>query len=199
MLQNLSISKKLNLIAILSIVALGLLQLASIFIYAEFLKDTMREEKELSNLLLHIKSAQTEFKIEVQEWKNILLRGHDPKNYEKYYSGLKKQITKVDEHIKKADEILSRQPDSDKLKSKITEFKEAWTKNNDAYFAALSSHPFGVNELNYRELDAAVKGIDRAPNETLDAAAKLTEEFLNKAIDNREATAAKFKMIEPSE
>lgn len=195
MLQNLSISKKLSLISVLSIVALGLLQLAAIFMYDGFLKSIATEEKELTKLLFNIKSAQTEFKIEVQEWKNVLLRGHDPKNYDKYFESLKKQISKVDMHLVEAEKIVSEKENADKLKAKIMEFRAAWAKNNDAYFAALSAHPFGTNELNYRDLDHAVKGIDRAPNETLDAATKLTEEFLSATIANREAEVAKFKTL----
>lgn len=195
MLQNLSISKKLSLISVLSIVVLGLLQVVAIFMYDGFLRSMATEEKELTKLLLNIKSAQTEFKIEVQEWKNILLRGHDPKGYNKYYEGLKKQIVKVDKHLLEAEKIIAEKEGADKLKAKIAEFRTAWTKNNDAYFAALAAHPFGINELNYRELDNAVKGIDRAPNETLDAAAKLTEEFLDTTIADREAEAAKFRML----
>jgi methyl-accepting chemotaxis protein len=195
MLQNLSISKKLSLISVLSIIALGVLQVVTIFMYDGFLKSTATEEKELTRLLLNIKSAQTEFKIEVQEWKNVLLRGHDAKNYDKYFEGLKKQITKVDGHLAEAEKIIAEKKSADKLKAKIIEFRAAWGKNNDAYFAALSAHPFGANELNYRELDHAVKGIDRAPNDTLDAAAKLTEEFLSATIADREAQAAKFRTL----
>ncbi|MDD3466804.1 MAG: hypothetical protein PHE67_06585 [Campylobacterales bacterium] len=195
MLQNLSISKKLSLISVLSIIALGVLQVVAIFMYDGFLRSMATEEKELTKLLLNIKSAQTEFKIEVQEWKNILLRGHDPKSYDKYSEGLKKQITKVDGHLIEAEKIIAEKENANKLKAKIMEFRTAWGKNNDAYLAALSAHQFGANELNYRDLDHAVKGIDRAPNETIDAAAKLTEDFLSKTIADREADAAKFRTL----
>lgn len=194
MLQNLSISKKLTLISIVSVIALGLLHVVAIFMYDDFLKTTALEEKKLTELLTHIKSAQVDFKIEVQEWKDILLRGHEQKDYDKYLEGLKKQIVKVDTHLTEAEKIIAEEDSAQKLKAKIGEFRAAWTKNNDAYFAALAAHPF-TSELNYRELDHAVKGIDRAPNETLNDAAKLTEEFLNKTIADREIKAANFRTL----
>lgn len=195
MLKHYSIAKKLFATLLLSIFTLGFLQLVFIIKYDAFVHDMANEEKQLIALLFHIKSAQTEFKIEVQEWKNILIRGEDSKSYDKYLTGLKKQIDKVDAHLTEAEKIVSETEKANSIKVKIGEFRAAWKKNNEAYFTALEAHPFGTNGENYKKLDRAVKGIDRAPNETLDDAAKLSEQFLDTTISEREADAESFRAL----
>lgn len=195
MLKNYSISKKLFSMLLFLIITLGLLQLVTIFKYNHFIDDMSQEERQLVALLSNIESAQIEFKIEVQEWKNILLRGNDPKNYTKYLNGLKKQIEKVNTHLVEAERIAAEKKNTESLKAKIVEFREAWSKNNDAYFAALEAHPFGTDSLNYKNLDSAVKGIDRAPKELLDAASKLTEQFLEEEMARQKKDADNFKFV----
>jgi len=193
MLKNLCLAKKLALISVLSVLLLGCLQLVSIFKYNDFLSQTMTEQKELSLLLDHVKSAQAEFKIEVQEWKNVLIRGHEPKNYEKYVQGLEKQISKVQTHLDEAQKITARYPQANALQKTIDEFKTVWAHNNASYFAALKELPFGSNELNYRALDKKVSGIDRAPNETLDKAADMTLALLETLSLQKVSDAQSFK------
>lgn len=182
MLKNMSFGKKLSLISLVAIVLLGLLQIASIIKYDNFLKEILATQDKMSNLLLHVKSAQTEFKIEVQEWKNILIRGHNEKKFNKYKKGLEKQIKKIQGHLDSSQKILKNFPKASKIKDKIDAFQIAWDKNNKAYFDALKKYPFDRSEFadpaHYRLLDKEVSGVDRAPNKLLDETALLTNEFL---------------------
>lgn len=182
MLKNMSFGKKLSLISLVAIVLLGLLQIASIIKYDNFLKEILATQDKMSNLLLHVKSAQTEFKIEVQEWKNILIRGHNEKKFNKYKKGLEKQIKKIQDHLDSSQKILKNFPKASKIKDKIDAFQIAWDKNNKAYFDALKKYPFDRSEFadpaHYRLLDKEVSGVDRAPNKLLDETALLTNEFL---------------------
>lgn len=182
MLKNMSFGKKLSLISLVAIVLLGLLQIASIIKYDNFLKEILATQDKMSNLLLHVKSAQTEFKIEVQEWKNILIRGHNEKKFNKYKKGLEKQIKKIQGHLDSSQKILKNFPKASRIKDKIDAFQIAWDKNNKAYFDALKKYPFDRSEFadpaHYRLLDKEVSGVDRAPNKLLDETALLTNEFL---------------------
>ena len=194
MLKNLCLAKKLALISVVSILLLGMMQVASIVKYNTFLGETIAEQKELSSLLSHVKSAQVEFKIEVQEWKNVLIRGHETKNFEKYVQGLEKQIAKVQAHLEEAQKITARFPEALELNKTIETFKAVWAHNNASYFSALKELPFGSNEINYRALDKKVSGIDRAPNETLDKAASLTQELLEMRVNKKVSEAQSFEL-----
>ena len=54
-----------------------------------------------------VDNANLEFKIQVQEWKNVLLRGKNPENLQKYWSQFESQEQKVNTQLNQLREQAS--------------------------------------------------------------------------------------------
>lgn len=124
-------------------------------------RDLLEGPLETSRL---IDSANVEFKIQVQEWKNVLLRGQDSDNLNKYWSQFEAQERKV-QNILGELAVLAR--DDAALKSQVERLRSEhqtlganYRKGRDAFVAAGGDSKAG---------DAAVKGIDRAASEQMTA------------------------------
>jgi methyl-accepting chemotaxis protein-1 (serine sensor receptor) len=108
--------------------------------------------------------AQVDFKKQVQEWKDLLLRGSDPASFTKYRAAFTKQGEAV-----KADLGRLR---SEKLQLglAVDDIDAAIATHNelvDKYLAALD-HYSSANVASPHVVDSLVKGIDRAPTAAID-------------------------------
>jgi methyl-accepting chemotaxis protein-1 (serine sensor receptor) len=110
------------------------------------------------------RSAQVEFKTQVQEWKNILVRGSDPADFKKYQAGFEKSgaatLAELDK-LKAALAGLGASTDA------VGQAKSALRELNTRYHAALKTYD-GANPESYKLLDQQVKGMDRAPTKQID-------------------------------
>ncbi|MCQ4260628.1 methyl-accepting chemotaxis protein [Stutzerimonas stutzeri] len=109
-----------------------------------------------------INEANLEFKVQVQEWKNVLLRGKSAENLSKFWQSFENQERKVQTLLGTL--VQANQHDS-ALASQIQKLKDehqalgvAYRRGRDAFVSA-SGDPYAG--------DAAVKGIDRATSEQL--------------------------------
>ncbi|EQM73996.1 methyl-accepting chemotaxis protein [Stutzerimonas stutzeri] len=109
-----------------------------------------------------INEANLEFKTQVQEWKNLLLRGKSPENQNKYWQSFEEQERKVQTLL----ETLAQASRHDqRLASQIQALRDEHRKLGAAYrsgreaFLAAGGDPIAG--------DAAVTGIDRATSEQL--------------------------------
>ncbi|NNJ90438.1 MAG: methyl-accepting chemotaxis protein [Gammaproteobacteria bacterium] len=121
-------------------------------------------EQEISQERLAIGMALN-FKKQVQEWKNVLIRGKDPKQLEKYWNKFQKTEAKIQE----SGEIFVTQLENQEAKTLVSQFIEEHKKMGVAYregFEAFKAANFDPNAG-----DKAVKGIDRAPTKMLEEAA----------------------------
>ena len=106
-MQNLSISARLRLLAAITVVALlllggfGVLQL--IDLQQKQLEASSRSAR-FDHLAMTIEEVNLSFKGQVQEWKDILLRGNDPAAFEKYFKAFQTQEQKVQAGLGKARE-----------------------------------------------------------------------------------------------
>jgi len=116
-----------------------------------------------SNKLL---SAETglAFKQQVQEWKNVLLRGKDAAQNKKNWGEFQTQRIKTQE---KVDELIRGLADFPEQLAKAQAFKTAHQKMNEAY--ASGKKKFDDSKFDSAVGDAAVKDIDRGPNDLLQA------------------------------
>ncbi|NKQ11903.1 HAMP domain-containing protein [Pseudomonas sp. SST3] len=122
-----------------------------------------------------IDETNLEFKVQVQEWKNVLLRGKNPDSLAKYWGSFEAQENKVQDllgtlvqQLSKRDAAVANQVQE--LRKEHRSLGIAYRAGRDAYIAA-GYDPFAG--------DAAVKGIDRATSEQLSAlVAELRESAL---------------------
>jgi methyl-accepting chemotaxis protein len=122
-----------------------------------------------------------EFKIQVQEWKNVLLRGKDDAKREKYWNNFQKQHDKVQELGKKVMSLSTNPEIKQQTNAFLAEHKALlakYTTGFDAFTNAGYDHVTG---------DKAVSGIDRAPTKM---ATQLTELAFNEAKDHSEKASA---------
>ncbi|WDH51910.1 methyl-accepting chemotaxis protein [Pseudomonas chlororaphis] len=111
-----------------------------------------------------IDEANLQFKVQVQEWKNVLLRGKQSAELSKYWQQFEERQRDVQGILGQ----LAAEPGIDAaLKGRIERLREehrvlgtAYQKGRDAFIAAGADPAAG---------DAAVKGVDRAASEQMSA------------------------------
>jgi methyl-accepting chemotaxis protein len=138
--------------------------------------------------------AEIAFKKQVQEWKDMLLRGNDPKLFTKYR----------DNFLKKEAEVQSRGKDlKDSLAklnvdtTRLDEFLKAHALLGEKYHGALKSYR-SDNIKSFTIVDVMVRGIDREPTEIIDSVAEKTrkqesEMFVEVAKKSAESYASAFR------
>jgi diguanylate cyclase (GGDEF)-like protein len=134
--------------------------------------------------------TQDSFKRQVQEWKNILLRGESAKDYEKYH-------TSFIEHFEKTQII------SDELRSFIDEESYAYSLINEfiaKHKAVLAEYQisliiFKESNFNAQLADDLVRGIDREPDLILDKIAATIKNETNAARANIESKTEYIKLF----
>jgi methyl-accepting chemotaxis protein WspA len=109
------------------------------------------------------------FKEQVQEWKDLLLRGKDPAALEKHWSEFSRKEVAVQTEGSKLLQAIT-DPKATEL---VTQFLKAHQQMGEAYRHGLQVYK--DNAGNFLGADAAVKGIDRAPTEMLLGAANLVQ------------------------
>ena len=119
-----------------------------------------------------------DFKTQVQEWKNVLLRGKDPAALDKHWSAFEQLERNIQEHL---DGIIKNNSQDGVLSVKISRLKDEmkllgnnYRKGKAAYIESGFDSAAG---------DAAVKGIDRAASTQL---AELVELMQKKASGESE-------------
>jgi len=107
-----------------------------------------------------------QFKVQVQEWKNVLLRGKDPKQLEHYWAAFQKNESAVSEQARQLQTALATlDPEASAL---IQKFAQAHATMGAAYrkgFEAFQGAGFDASSG-----DKSVHGMDREPATLLDQA-----------------------------
>jgi len=135
---------------------------------------------QLTTRLDSARLAEVAFKVQVQEWKNILLRGNDPALRARHEAAFRAEQHRVDEALAGLDAGPLRQ---------------AHGAVNAAYEAALASARLETGE-GARAADAAVRGIDRAFQAQLEEAATwLLREYQSGLRAAEDAAAARYGQL----
>jgi len=167
-----------------------LLLLASLFSTYKLRADLEKFGDLLSHEVAAIHGADRvniEFKRQVQEWKNVLIRGADDGQREKYWGKFLKQEESVQKISKQLFTLLDFDP---KLQGQVREFLAEHEKMGQAYRTGFEE--FVASGYSHRAGDVAVKGIDRAPSKLLDEISKQVNVVAKKSSD---ATVAESELV----
>lgn len=136
------------------------------------------------------------FKLQVQEWKNILLRGQDKESFEKYLKGFEANELAVKDGLGKI-KILEKAVGLNQagIESLIMKHEELGKKYRDA----LKSYD-PDNPDSFRVVDKMVKGMDRPVDEELNTLVSAVDTSLKTALDLREKMASQiYNVCRPKE
>jgi methyl-accepting chemotaxis protein len=124
----------------------------------------MEQAATLANAIDTARGAQVQFKIQVQEWKNILVRGSDPAQLEKYTAAFKKSGAETQAELKQVNAILAKLGLRTPL---VDEALKAHEELGANYLGALAKFD-SAGADSYKVVDGLVKGMDRAPTKKID-------------------------------
>lgn len=117
------------------------------------------------------REVQVAFQRQVQEWKNILVRGVEPKDFDKHMKGFAEQEAKMAEKLAELSGSMDQEGFGKEEAKKLKEAHAALgVKYRDALksWDAKSSFPGGV-------VDKAVRGMDRPVSESIATLSELVE------------------------
>ena len=141
--------------------------------------DTVQQHKANERAILVMES---DFKKQVQEWKNILIRGSDSQKLDKYWAGFEKNESKIQQD---AAQLLPRLEENGEARQLVGEFIEQHKKMGEAYRKGLQA--FKAANADIKTGDEAVAGIDREPTELLAKAGAAAAHTAAEASDRQAA------------
>lgn len=168
--QDLSLKIKMLIATLGGILAISIIS----FISLSALTSNLSEYNDLLendvSLELDVNYMVVDFKTQVQEWKNVLIRGSDNNAREKYWGKFQKRHEKIQSE---GQQILAKLPPGD-AKDLIQRFLQQHKSMYDAYNKGYQA--FQSSNYSHSAGDQAVQGIDRAPTKLLADAVKLLQE-----------------------
>jgi methyl-accepting chemotaxis protein len=146
--------------------------------YSQLLENEIRFERE-------IKDLNYLFKVQVQEWKNFLLRGADPEKYQKYWT----EFSELDRRIK--DETAKLLPQLKPYQQPFVMLSDFQTQHQQ-FYAQYEKGKIAFSNANFDHKvgDSAVTGIDRAPSQLLNDLSQEMAKIAKDTSDHIEAGAA---------
>ncbi len=124
-------------------------------------------------------ALSSDFKEQVQEWKNVLLRGADPAQLDRYWAAFKKQ----EESVQTQAANLAATVQEPKARDLLKQFEATHAEMGAKYRAGYEA--FVAAKFDPSVGDKAVRGIDRRPAELLGEAVKI----MRTAADKETAAA----------
>jgi signal transduction histidine kinase len=109
-------------------------------------------------------TTQVHFKKQVQEWKNILIRGHEPALYTRYFGQFEREEQLTQQSIKRLLTLLEAETPSWRA---ANDFQRAHETLGRQYRQALDANRH-ITDNTYSVIDREVRGIDRQPTDLMD-------------------------------
>lgn len=150
----------------------------------------MRESLESGRLLDEARQAQVEFKTQVQNWKNLLLRGQNPDDNARYRAAFEESLAAVQNRLRAVRENPALDDD---LHQKVDAALADHAALADVYRSALA----GYSDVpSIFSVDSAVRGADQKINQQIDdIAAAIVTAHAEWIADIQSAGAARYQTL----
>lgn len=161
----------LGVLVAISFVFLAVESVSELGEFHELTKENLETLEKNSELFKHVSHAHVIFKVQVQEWKNVLIRGNEKKQYDKYFERFKLRSDDVQSHLASAQEV------AEELGLDVSDIALVKTEHaglRKAYLSALEAFDSG-DELTGKKVDKSVRGVDRPASKAMTAIAESTE------------------------
>ncbi|MCW8956934.1 MAG: methyl-accepting chemotaxis protein [Gammaproteobacteria bacterium] len=176
--NKLLISTGIPTLVVLSVVAWGI---NTSYINNMHLQHVIDEDLAVKSKVQYLAS---DFKSEVQNWKNVLLRGHDDKQFEKYWARLERSHEKIQQNAKDIIRELTDVHKDPETAAEMSDFVSKHTNMLRVYTQARDE--FVAQGFDHKAADQIARGIDREPAKILDKVSHAMEEesqlAMNEAI-----------------
>jgi hypothetical protein len=142
---------------------IGLFSLFSIWSINRAWIDGTRQTEQLDSLSRAALDAQVSFKVQVQEWKNILLRGEDPVLLEKYLQSFQANASETQKNISRVTReasLLGFTWQSVEAETLAGTHQNLTLRYETVLGAALAGSA-SLAPLSARQVDMSLRGIDR--------------------------------------
>ncbi|MGZ3253446.1 MAG: methyl-accepting chemotaxis protein [Burkholderiaceae bacterium] len=186
---NLKIGAKINLLAgflIIVMIAMGLTGIRMLGASNAEEAEALHRASMLTSAVDTARLAQVQFKKQVQEWKDTLLRGNDPAAFEKHSQAFKKESDASNESLMKLKDLFGKLGlDQGLVQDSIKVHDELGTQ----YLEALKQYDQD-DKNSAHVVDGLVKGMDRAPTEKFNQIVAYVVDQSNQASTKAESDAA---------
>lgn len=134
----LSVRARLILLAATACVGLlivGLLGFSQLRAFNQTMENSSTEIRNDVAALIAVGRADSAFKTQVQEWKNVLIRGNDPTLFDRYLDGFQKQEGIVRDHLAMVEPYLkASDPESTTIRTLLADHAALGTRYRAAQF-----------------------------------------------------------------
>lgn len=181
------ISRKLNLFTVGVIVAFCL---SAVLLVMQMDTLTNGYDRLLNSQVQSMEQArviQVDFKKQVQEWKDILLRGHDPKDLATYT----KQFHEKELQVRSEASQLAGNVDDPECKELLAKFLNAHGQLDQQYELAYTAYVNG--NFDFKAADKIVRGKDRPPTDLFDQIVNRLDALVKQSAAAQQQTAAKAR------
>lgn len=178
----------------------GIISLFSIWSMNRAYHQASQHATAILQLNNHILSARIDFKIQVQEWKNILLRGKQAEDRLHYQDLFQQQINKVQQSLSSASQQCAELQLNTACKNIDTVLKEH--QQLVLRYHQQLAHASFADYQGIHQLDQSVRGIDRQLDSEMD---RLNNQFnelqaaqsvaTTKSLDQRYHNLRQFSLI----
>lgn len=120
------------------------------------------------------RSAQVSFKIQIQEWKNLLLRSHQPGGFDKFKQAFIKEGETTQRLMGELEQLYVQMG---LHTQEVVASRQALAALQAEYLQALSQFNLDAPDESYKQVDAAVRGKDREPTKRLDTLVEAVVKF----------------------
>ena len=135
------------------------------------------------------RDVQSKFKEQVQEWKNVLIRGKDPAQLEKYWSAFQSREQEVTQMARELEARVT-EPQAAQM---LRKFSDAHAAMGVSYRKGLEA--FKANDFAVDKGDQAVKGMDRVPTKLLEESAAAISKHAATVSDGAVAAGKSAELV----